>query len=106
MVSFDEWQRLDIRVGEVKRAEPVPETDRLLKLTVNIGEEERTMVAGIAREYPPKQLVGRKLLVLANLEPKVLRGIESKGMILAAMDKGRPVVVGPEKDVPAGSKIM
>lgn len=106
MVSFEEWQKLDIRVGEIKQAEAVPDTDKLLKLTVDIGGEERTMVAGIAQEYPSEQIVGKKILVLVNLDPKVLRGVESKGMILAAVDEGRPVLLGPEKDVPAGSKVM
>lgn len=105
MVSFNEWQTMDIRVAEIKDAEKVSGADKLLKLTVDLGEE-RTLVAGIALEYSPDDLIGRKILMLANLDPKVLKGIESKGMILAAIDEGRPVLLQPDKDVPAGSKVM
>ncbi len=106
MIPFADWQKLDIRVGEIKDAMRVPGTDKLLKLTVDIGSEERVLVAGVAMEYPPEKIVGKKMLVLANLEPKAVKGIESRGMILAAVDGGRPVIVCPEKDVPAGTKIM
>jgi len=97
---------MDIRVAEVKNAERVEGADKLLKLSVDIGTEERTLVAGVAKEYAPEDIVGRKILVLANLEPKILKGIESRGMILAAVDEQRPVLLCPEKDVPAGTKVM
>lgn len=106
MVSFSEWQCMDIRVAEIKQAEKVEGADKLLKLTVELGDEERTLVAGIAAEYQPDEIIGKKILVLANLDPKVLKGIESKGMILAAVDEGRPILLNPEKDVPSGTKVM
>ena len=86
VITFDEFGRVDLRVAEVLTAERVPKTDRLLKLGIRIGEEERTVVAGIAAWYQAEQLVGRKIIVVANLKPAKLRGIESQGMLLAAED--------------------
>lgn len=86
VITFDEFGRVDLRVAEVLTAERVPKTDRLLKLGIRIGEEDRTVVAGIAAWYQAEQLVGRKIIVVANLKPAKLRGIESQGMLLAAED--------------------
>ena len=86
VITFDEFSRVDLRVAEVLTAERVPKTDRLLKLGIRIGEEERTVVAGIAAWYQAEQMVGRKIIVVANLKPAKLRGIESQGMLLAAED--------------------
>ena len=86
VITFDEFSRVDLRVAEVLTAERVPKTDRLLKLGIRIGDEERTVVAGIAAWYEAEQMVGRKIIVVANLKPAKLRGIESQGMLLAAED--------------------
>ncbi len=96
-----------MRVGEVLSAEPVPGAQRLLKLMVDIGSEVRQVVAGIAEHYRPEQLVGMKVVVVANLQPRKLRGVESNGMILAASvgEEGRPVLATFKEDVPKGSKL-
>lgn len=105
MISFKEFQKLDLRVGEVLSAEAVPGADKLLKLTVDIGEEQRTMVAGIALSYRPEDLVGKKVVVVANLEPATIRGVRSDGMILAGWVKGDDksiTLVAPERPLPNG----
>lgn len=86
-ITYDDFQKLDIRVAKVLTAEPVPKTDRLLHLTLDIGEEEpRNVVAGIREFYEPERLIGKYVTYLANLAPRKLRGIESRGMILAAVN--------------------
>jgi methionyl-tRNA synthetase len=105
VISHDDFARVDLRVAVVRSAERVPKADKLLKLSVDLGEEEpRTIVAGIAASYPePGQLVGRRIVVVANLEPRALRGITSQGMLLAAGDPPRLVGVGDE--VPPGTRV-
>lgn len=106
MISFEEFQKLDIKIGEIVSAERVPGTDKLLKLQVNLGDETRQLVAGIAEAYQPEDLVGKKIPILVNLEPKVIRGVESKGMILCPSDpEGKPVLLLPDRDVPIGAKV-
>ncbi|NMB42409.1 MAG: methionine--tRNA ligase [Firmicutes bacterium] len=105
-VSIEEFARLEVRVGEIVSAEPVPKTDKLLKLEVNLGQEKRQVVAGIALHYTPQELIGKKVLFLANLKPAKIRGLLSEGMILAATDPaGKVVLTAVDGDVPAGSKI-
>lgn len=104
-ISYDEFRKMDIRVAEILKAEKVEGADKLLKLNVDIGDEERTIVAGIAESYDAKKLEGKKIIVLTNLEPKTLRGIESQGMLLAAVSGGKPVLLVPDKDAESGSEI-
>jgi methionyl-tRNA synthetase len=104
-ISFDEFKKMDLRVGEVVQAERVPDTDKLLKLEVDIGEEKRTMVAGVADVYSPENLTGKKLVVIVNLKPAVIRGIESQGMLLAAEVEGKAIIPFFESDVPVGAKV-
>ncbi len=105
-VSFEEFDRMDIRVATVVAAEKVAKTKKLLRLTVDTGIDTREIVSGIAEHYTPEELVGRRVLVLVNLAPRTLRGIESRGMILMAQDaSGKLVLVAPEAPAPAGSKI-
>lgn len=104
--TFEDFQKMDIRVGTVLEAERVPKADRLLKLTVDTGLDVRTIVSGIAEHYAPEEVVGRQVCVLANLLPRKLRGIESAGMILMAEDaNGKLVFVQPGDAVPPGSVI-
>jgi len=105
MIMFEDFQKLDFRIGTVEKAEKVEGADKLLKLTVNIGDEKRELAAGIAEQYSPEDIEGKQIIVLANLESKTIRGIESKGMILAAVDDGKPVILQPEKKVPEGTKV-
>lgn len=105
MVNIEEFRKLELRVGTVKSAEAHPNADRLLVLKVDIGAEERQIVAGIRAHYPPEELVGKQVVIVANLEPAMLRGVESQGMVLAASDEGRVVVLSPEKVVGPGAKV-
>ncbi len=104
-ISFDEFQRMDLRVGQILKAERVEGTKKLLKLEVDIGAEKRQMVAGVAEVYPPETLAGKRIIVVANLKPATIRGIESQGMLLAADLEGRPIIPFFEEDVPAGTKV-
>jgi methionine--tRNA ligase beta chain len=105
MISFEDFQKLDLKIGKIVAAENVDGADKLLKLEVDLGEEERRLVAGIAKFYQPENLIGREIVVVANLEPRNLMGIESQGMLLAADDDGRPVLLKPDEEVPPGTKI-
>jgi methionyl-tRNA synthetase len=105
LITLEDFQRLDLRVGTVEACEPVVGTDRLLKLSVNLGNERRTVVSGIAQHYAPEDLVGRQVVLVANLKPAKLRGIVSQGMILAASANGGLAVVGPWAPMPDGSRV-
>lgn len=106
-ISIDDFSKVDLRVGEVRSAENVKGADKLLHLKVDIGEPEpRTIVAGIALAYKPEQLVGRKVVIVANLQPRKLRGLTSQGMIVAAsLEGGAPVLAGFLEDVPIGARL-
>ena len=106
-ITIDDFSRVDMRVGVVKSAEAIKGSDKLLHLKIDIGEPEpRTIVAGIALAYKPEQLIGRKVVIVANLEPRKLRGITSQGMILAAsLEGGQPVLAGFLEDVPIGARL-
>ena len=104
MITIDDFKRLEIKIGKVISVEKVPDTDKLLKFIFDLGTEQRQILAGIAESYPdPSILVGKEMPLLVNLEPKMLRGFESQGMMLAADDNGRPVILHPEKEIPPGS---
>jgi len=106
-ISIEDFARVDMRVGQVLAAERVKGADKLLRLEVDIGEgTPRTIVAGIAEAYQPEQLIGRKVVIVANLQPRRLRGIESDGMVVAATPEGGlPVLIGPWEDVPVGARL-
>jgi methionyl-tRNA synthetase len=106
-ISIDDFAKVDMRVGQVLSAEPVKGADKLLHMKVDIGEPQpRTIVAGIAEAYPPAQLIGRKVVIVANLQPRRLRGIESNGMIVAgSIEGGKPVLAGFLEDVPIGARL-
>jgi methionyl-tRNA synthetase len=107
-INIDDFSKVDLRVGEIRTAEPVPKADKLLRLTVDLGEAEpRQILAGIAQYYEAEKLVGRKVIVVANLAPRKLRGFESQGMILAASigEEGRPVLASFLEDAPNGARL-
>jgi methionyl-tRNA synthetase len=104
-ISIDEFQKIDLRVAQVLAAEAVPKSKKLLKLRVSLGTEERTVLAGIAEHYTPADLVGKKVVVVANLQPAKLMGIESQGMVLAGECGQGLGVVMPDRDLPPGSKV-
>jgi len=106
VVDYDTFSKLDIRVGTVISAEKVEKADKLLKLQIDLGEETpRQVVAGIALKYKPEEMVGKRMIVLANLEPRKIRGIESRGMILAATADNLPIALTTDEPVPSGAKV-
>jgi methionyl-tRNA synthetase len=105
-VTFDDFSRIDIRTATILAAEKVPKTTKLLKLQIDTGNDVRTIVSGIAEYYDPDTIIGRQISIVANLEPRKIKGIESKGMILMAEDKdGKLVMVAPSENVSNGSMI-
>jgi methionyl-tRNA synthetase len=105
-IQYDDFAKLDIRIGTVVAAEPVPETDKLIKCTIDFGEMGmRTIVSGIAEWKKPEELVGKQLPYIVNLAPRVLRGVESQGMLLAASDEAGVALFSPEREVPKGTKL-
>jgi len=106
-ITIDDFAKVELRVGQVKVAEKVKGTDKLLRLEVDLGTEVRQIVAGIAKAYDPEKLIGRKVVIVANLAPRKLRGLESQGMIVAASlgDEGLPVLAGFLEDVPNGARL-
>jgi methionyl-tRNA synthetase len=102
-ISIEDFARVQMRVGQILEAEKVEGSRKLLKLKVDIGSEVRQVVAGISEAYAPEDLLNRKIVLVANLKPARLMGIESNGMIVAASDEGRPVLATFREDVPNGS---
>ncbi|HMF56179.1 MAG TPA: methionine--tRNA ligase subunit beta, partial [Pyrinomonadaceae bacterium] len=108
MIEIGDFARIDLRVGQIITAERLPKSDKLLRFTVDVGEENpRQILAGIAEHYDPEQLIGRKIIIVANLKPRKLRGFESQGMVLAASfgEEGKPVLATFTEDVPNGAKL-
>lgn len=107
MITIDDFGKVELRVATIKAAEPHPNADRLLVLKVDLGDEERQLVAGIRAHYTLEELVGKQIIVVANLQPATLRGMESQGMLLAATDSsnGNVIVLSPEKQAAPGSKV-
>ncbi|MCX6776371.1 MAG: methionine--tRNA ligase subunit beta [Candidatus Micrarchaeota archaeon] len=106
IVKFDEFRMLDFRVGQVESAEKVANTDRLIRMIINIGGEKRQVIAGIGNSYAPEQLTGRKLMVLVNLEHKKFKGLESEAMLLAADWEDGTSVIFVGDDVPIGTRVV
>lgn len=105
VISFEEFEKLDLRVAKVVKAENVEGTDKLLLLNIDLGEEKRQLIAGIAKDYSLDELEGKKIIIVANLEPKKIKGYVSQGMLLAVDSPEGPVLLVPEGEVPSGSKI-
>lgn len=106
LVLITDFQKLELKVGKVLEAADHPNANRLLVLKIDLGEAApRQIVAGIKEHYPAAKLVGKKVVVIANLQPAQLRGVESQGMVLAASGEGKVVVLTVDKDVPAGSRV-
>ena len=105
MISFKEFQKLDLRVGTIKTVEAVKDAKKLVKIIVDVGTEERQIVAGIAERYKPDELIGKQVIVVCNLEPAKIRGVESNGMLLAADADPEISVLVPLREVPDGSKV-
>src|SRR3989338_148250 len=104
-IKYEDFEKLDLRVATIKKVENHPNADKLYVLTIDLGDEMRSLVAGIKNYYKPEELIDKQIIVVANLEPAKLRGIESNGMLLAADDKNNLVILTPEKKIKEGSKI-
>ena len=106
-IPFDEWKKMDFRVAEIVDVQDHPQADRLYVLQVDLGEEKRTLVAGLKQHYEKDDLLGRKVIVFANLQPAELRGVMSHGMVLAAVEEDgeKVVLLTPEEDIAVGARI-
>lgn len=111
-MNYDDFKKLDLAVAVILEAERIENSEKLLKLRVDLGGDlstgsklKRQIIAGIGKQYAPENLIGRQIVVVVNLEPKTLMGLESQGMLLAADTAEGPVLLQPEKDVPTGTKI-
>ncbi len=104
-VKYEDFARMDFRIAKVVKAEKVPKSEKLIKIDLLVGEEERTIVAGIGEFYTPEELTGRKILIIANLEPRKIMGITSHGMLLAASNEENLSILVPERDIEEGSKV-
>lgn len=107
MVKFSEWMKLDLKVAEILEIEDVPGADKLYKLKIDLGTETRVLVAGLKEYYAKEELEGKRCIVFCNLEPRMIRGIESKGMVLAAVndDHSEVKLLEPSGDIEIGSKV-
>jgi methionine--tRNA ligase beta chain len=106
-ISFDEFVKVELKVATVLKAEPHPQADRLIVLQIDLGGEQRQIIAGLRGYYEPAQLVGRQIVVVTNLAPRTMRGLESNGMLLAAStaDRSQVVLLAPERAVPPGTAV-
>ena len=105
MVKFEDFKKLDIRIADIVEAMPHPQADKLYVLKIKVGDEERQIVAGIRRNYSAEELKGRKIVVVNNLEPAVIRGVESRGMLLAASEGDKISLLIPDQDLTSGSQV-
>ena len=105
MISIDDFRKIELKVATVKSAELHPNADKLMVLQIDLGSEQRQICAGIRNHYTPEELVGKQVVVVANLETAKLRGLESQGMLLAVSDEGHVIILTPEKSVLAGAKV-
>jgi len=106
LITYDDFKKVELKVAEVKSVEPHPNADKLMILNVDLGGEQRQIVAGLKQWYQPEHLVGKKIVVVANLQPAKLRGVESNGMLLAAQSGDDVVILTTEKDIPSGAQVL
>jgi methionyl-tRNA synthetase len=104
--SIDDLSKLALRIATIKEAEAVEGSEKLLKLQVDLGDEQRQIVSGIAKSYSPDDLIGRQVVVVSNLAPRTIFGIESNGMLLAASGENGPVLLAPMVEVPSGASVQ
>jgi methionine--tRNA ligase beta chain len=104
-INFEDFKKLDIRIGKIVSVEKIEESDKLLKLEVDFGSETRQIIAGIGKIYAPEALIGKECPFAYNLAPRAIMGLESQGMILCPSDENGPVLMHPDKEIPPGSAI-
>ncbi len=105
IITYDDFSKLELRIGVVREAVRVEGSNKLLKLSVDIGGEERQILAGVGTAYTPEEMVGRQIVVITNLAPRMMMGLESQGMLLAADGQDGPVILQPQKEVPQGASV-
>ncbi len=106
-MNIEDFKKIDLRVGKIISAEKIEGSEKLLRLEIDLGNEWRQVVSGIAEKYNPEELINKNIILVANLESKIIKGIESQGMILAAEDKnGNIVLISPEKNIEPGAKVL
>ncbi len=105
MISYEQFQQIELRVATILAAERVEGSEKLLRLKISLGEEERQIVAGIGKRYGPEELIGKEIIIVANLASRMLMGLESQGMLLAADSPDGPILLIPEHAVGSGTKI-
>ena len=106
MISIEDFKKAELKIAKILSAERVEGSEKLIKLRVSLGEEERQLVAGIGKAYEPEALIGKEIVVVANLEPRTMMGLESQGMLLAASEgDGLPVLLVPEREIAPGSSV-
>jgi len=107
IITYDDFVKVQLKVGQIIDAEDIPNADKLYKLTVDLGEEKRTICAGIKEYYSKDELLDKKVIVVVNLAPRIMRGITSQGMLLAASNEehSKVILISPEKDIEVGSKV-
>lgn len=105
IIDFNQFEKIDLRVGKIIEVEKVEGSDKLVKLQIDLGDEKRQILAGIGKSYSPEELLNKSVAVVVNLEPKIMLGLESKGMVLAVKDNNNLSVLVPEKEIVPGSKI-
>ena len=106
MISIEDFKKAELKIAKILSAERVEGSEKLIKLRVSLGEEERQLVAGIGKAYEPEALIGKEIVIVANLEPRTLMGEESQGMLLAASEgDGLPVLLAPEREIAPGSSV-
>ncbi len=103
-IKFDDFKKIDLRIGRINPAERIEGSEKLVKLSVTLGDETRQIVAGVGTRYLPEELLGKQIVVVANLTSRTLMGVESQRMLLAANHEG-PVLLAPDREVPPGSEI-
>jgi methionyl-tRNA synthetase len=104
-ISYEDFKKLDLRVAKILEAERVENSEKLIKLQIDLGEEKRQIIAGIGQFYNPEDLINKQIVLVCNLEPKALMGLESKGMLLAASNEDQISLLIPDQEIPAGSVV-
>ena len=105
MITYEQFKEIELRIGKISEAARVEGSEKLLKLGISLGEETRVIVAGIGKKYTPEELIGKEIVLVANLAPKALMGMESQGMLLAADSEEGPVLLMPDREVAPGARI-
>jgi len=105
LITIDEFDKADLRVGKIFEAERVEGSDKLLKLQIDLGEEKRQILAGIGKTYAPEELINKSVVVIINLEPRMMMGLQSQGMVLAVKDSNNLSILSPDKEIISGSKL-